>query len=107
MAVTKFVHPRQKNLYKISRIVVLPEWQGVGVAIKFMEAIGDIYASKGFSFSITTSLKALCLTLQKSASWKCYRFGRVSSGSGKIHNKQVKGSTSHDRLTGSFAYIRR
>jgi GNAT superfamily N-acetyltransferase len=103
-AVSHFPHPKVKNLKKIHRLVLLPEYQGLGVATLFMTYVASLYAEKGYQISITTSLKGFILSLKRNKDWKLVRYGRVSSGSGKIHNKNVHLSTSHERLTATFYY---
>lgn len=86
-----------KNIKRISRLVVLPEWQGIGIAGKFLDAVCEIYDSQGFVVTICTSAKNLVAKLNSSTRWK---FLRYSNGKGydPMH------SVVNDRRVFSFAY---
>lgn len=88
----------------ISRIVIVPEFQGFGIGIKFMNSICDLY--KGNRIRITTSLKPFMIALNNRKDWFCVRNGRVGSGSGSglLHNKNNKKSFSGNRITATFQY---
>lgn len=90
----------------ISRLVIVPEFQGFGIGIKFMESIADLY--KGQRIRIVTSLKPFIIALKKNKNWKCVRFDRVSAGfrSEKINSIYKKESTSHNRITATFEKIK-
>jgi ABC-type lipoprotein export system ATPase subunit/GNAT superfamily N-acetyltransferase len=51
-AVTHAVHrsPRANRIRKIPRLVVLPDWQGLGIGTRMEEHIAEHYAAKGFRF---------------------------------------------------------
>lgn len=104
MCISKFPHPKVKDIWNISRIVIIPEYQGFGLGIKFMNEISNLY--KNNRVRITTSLKSFIKSLEKNKNWKCVRFGRVSSGSGSgsIHNKN-KQTHSNNRITATFERI--
>lgn len=80
----------------IGRVVIVPEFQGFGIGIKFMNEIAKIWENKGFRVRITTSLKPFMQALKKHKNWKCKRFGRIKGGS--LIN------TSQSRVTASFQY---
>ena len=41
-------HPRAKNIKGVSRVVTLPDWQGLGLAFVLIDTIGAAYKSLGF-----------------------------------------------------------
>lgn len=102
LAIARFPHPIAKDIMTISRIVIVPEFQGFGLATKFMNNISELY--KMDRVRITTSLKPFMEALKKNKTWKCVRFGRVSNGSktGILHNKSKTNTTSHNRITATF-----
>jgi hypothetical protein len=105
------MHPSAKNISMISRIVILPEYQGFGLALKFMKIICQIYNKSGERMRIVTSLKPFIEALKRNNDWILKRFDRISSGSGSgsgsgsIHNKAKQTSFSNNRITASFEYI--
>ncbi len=100
-------HPQVKNLLTISRVVVLPEFQGFNIGIKFISFIAKMY-SENKRVRITTSLKPFIIALNKNKKWKCVRYGRVGKlGSNSMFGSSAsKKSTSHNRITGTFEFIR-
>lgn len=90
----------------INRIVVIPEFQGFGLAIKMMNIIAEIQKNNNYKTRIVTSLKPFIISLNKTKKWKLKRMNRISSGSGSgsIHNKKNINSFSYNRITASFEY---
>jgi hypothetical protein len=105
-AVIHFPHPKIKNLKKIHRIVLLPEFQGLGLAGRFLNSIAEIYSNKNFEVGITTSLKSFIISLKKNPHWIMQRYGRVgvAGKSSSIYTNKNSKSTSRDRLTASFFF---
>lgn len=102
MAVLPLPHPKLKNARRISRIVVLPDFQGVGIATKFMNAISGGLKEQGYSVYITTSHPSLIRTLNTSRSWS------MSRKPSRVPRVTVKGnnglSESSSRMTTGFVY---
>lgn len=84
---------------------MLPDYQGCGIGGRMTDFIGDLMKKDGKSFISTTSNMAMIHSRKKNPKWITTRIGRTSSGSGKIQNKHIKGSTSSQRITVSFKYI--
>ena len=63
--------------------------------------------SKGITYISTTSNPSMIFARKNDTLWVTTRIGRCSSGSGsgKIQNKNKKGSTSNARITVSFEYV--
>ena len=106
-AVLPFPHPILKNAYKEHRTVILPDYQGVGIGTAFTDYIAQHYKDNGKIFISTTSSPSMIHSRVNNTKWITTRIGRSSSGSGsgKIQNKNKKGSTSCNRITMSFKYI--
>ena len=81
ISIIHFPHPKIKNMKKVHRLVILPEYQGIGLGVKLLNEIANIYKKQKFRFAITTSSPSLINTLKKSSSWKCVRFSRVGKQS--------------------------
>ena len=93
----------------IGRIVVVPEFQGFGLGVKFINEIAKLYI-KNHRVRITTSLKPYIKALNKHKNWKCVRYGRVgnpgktsSLGKGKnrreINHLYPQKNVSSNRIT--------
>jgi len=92
---------------RISRIVTLPDYQGIGIGTTFLNAICEMYI-KDYRVSITTTTPALINSFRRSSKWALKRQGRSAVGSkskSKIEiAKKLKGSDSTNRITTSWEY---
>jgi len=103
LSIARFPHPQAKDIMTIGRIVVVPEFQGFGIGMKFMKTISDLY--KGNRIRITTSLKPFMIALNNSRDWKCVRSGRVSKpGKNSMIHAVKDSSVSYNRITATFQY---
>jgi GNAT superfamily N-acetyltransferase len=97
ISVLHFPHPKVKNMKRVHRLVVLPDYQGLGIGIKILNYIGDYYIKNKNRFTILTSAPSLIYNLKKNNNWNCNAFGRSQPQTGIL-----KGSGSHNRITASF-----
>jgi ABC-type polar amino acid transport system ATPase subunit/GNAT superfamily N-acetyltransferase len=100
LSVLHFPHPNAKNIKKVHRLVVLPDYQGVGFGIKFLNEIGNIYKKEKWRFNIVTSSPSLIYALKRSKDWATTRFSRTISKSKGITVGNMQ--TSNNRITASF-----
>ena len=98
LSVLHFPHPKAKNIKKVHRLVILPDYQGAGFGIKFLNEIGKYYKEQKFRYVIMTSAPSLIFNLKKSNLWNCIRYGRVSEAKKGV----LEGTTSKNRITASF-----
>jgi GNAT superfamily N-acetyltransferase len=93
--------------YRVSRLVVLPDYQGIGVGKHFLNFIAELYASqtKMPFFIVTSNPQIIHGSLE---GWKIARFGHASKGKGdsKI-NTGIRGTLSRKRLSVSLQYIQK
>ena len=105
VAFLPFLHWSKKNFWRISRIVVLPDFQGCGIAGKVLDNIvKDEFIKKGKGMLITTSNPMMINSLKRNPSWAMTSKGRKSGG-GKLGKSNMKRSC--DRITASFQYVSR
>ena len=98
-----FPHPKLKNMKRIHRIVVKPDYQGIGVGGKVMTEIANKYKEKGFRVSLVTSSQSFVHSLANSKQWIMTRKpGRLQN---TAKSGVLAGSTSDARITASFEYI--
>ena len=103
LVIARFPHPQAKDIMTISRIVIVPEFQGFGIGIKFMNLISDLYKSD--RIRITTSLKPFMIALNRSKEWICVRSGRTVCDNATAL-KSMKNASSKNRITATFQYKR-
>lgn len=96
MAIIHFPHPI-KCYKKVHRLVILPDYQGIGLGKLFLNEIGKML---NYAFAITTSQPALINCLKKSKKWICTRNTRNTGSIGKELNKTL----SNKRITTTFVY---
>lgn len=104
ISVLHFPHPKVKNLRKVHRLVVLPDYQGLGIGGRMLNEIAKIYCNQKYRFSIVTSQPNLINSLKKSKEWLCKNFGRNKPHRGVLKNTQNSKSGSENRLTIVFEY---
>lgn len=100
--------PMRKGWKRIHRLVVLPDYQGVGIGVRFINAVSGIIAGEGFNVNLTTTTPALVVALRRSQDWALVRKGVAKQGDwasrpGMLH-KQLGGASSDKRPTFSFNY---
>lgn len=102
-SVLHFPHPKVKNMKKIHRVVVLPDYQGIGVGNVFLNEIAKLYKEQKQRVTITTSTPVFINSLQKSKDWIMTRKpSRVLANS---KSSSIKTKNSIERLTASFEFI--
>jgi ABC-type lipoprotein export system ATPase subunit len=97
LSVLHLPHPIAKNIKKVHRLVILPDYQGAGFGIKFLNEIGKFYKQEKYRYTIVTSAPSLINALKKSNKWVCGRFGRYQAQTGIL-----TGTGSNNRVSASF-----
>lgn len=80
---------------------MLPDYQGIGLGVQFLNKVCDYYSEKGYIINITTSLKDFTKSLKNNGHWKLQRVGRVAKGI-KNFNK----TNSRNRITATLRYLK-
>ena len=99
-AVLHFPHPNNAKLKHCHRLVILPDYQGIGLGIKFLSEVAKLYAKQGFDFSITTSARNLMQGLNRRKEWICSNYGNSKSYSQNYN--RIGNASSHKRTTATF-----
>lgn len=97
-------HSKIKNLKRCSRIVILPDYQGIGLGTKFISIIAEHYKAQGYKFSIVTSAKNMICALRKNPKWRMIRYGVNNSSSSKNAIDYKRSSMRSNCKTASFMY---
>lgn len=80
-AVMHFPHSSNKKIKRCSRIVILPDYQGIGLGTRFLTQIAKHFVGMGYDFNIVTSAKNMIAALRRSSNWTCIRYGRIAKPS--------------------------
>lgn len=102
-AVIHFPHPKNKKLKHCHRLVILPDYQGIGLGIKFLTEVAKIYDAQGYDFCIITSARNLMAGLNARDEWICQDFGYQGVAKSKL-GAQLGKTSSKNRITASFFY---
>lgn len=104
-----FPHAKVKNLKKAHRIVVLPDWQGLGLAGRISEWQGQYLAEQGYRYRITTAHPAFIHHMAKSPRWrvdaKASQMSRTGSGTKSDGSMRTRQNASRILTTRSFEYV--
>jgi len=98
ISIQHFPHPKVKNIKRVHRLVVLPDYQGIGIGVLLLNKIGELYKQQKNRYTIVTSAPSLINNLKKSTIWALKHIGRNSA-----HRSKEKIKTgSENRITASF-----
>jgi len=101
--------PIRKGWKRVHRLVVLPDYQGIGIGTTFIQRVAEIITSEGHRLNLTTTTPALVKALTKNRHWALVRYGRCkngyASGTKSIRSKHIADSKSDNRITYSFNYV--
>jgi ABC-type lipoprotein export system ATPase subunit len=100
-AVRHFPHPINPRIKMVHRLVVLPDYQGIGIGTRFLAFVADQYMKKGFDVHLVTSLVSFIKSLDKHG-WRMVYYGHQSMVTGGMDH--LKKTNSHRRITASFEY---
>ena len=93
---------------RVTRLVILPDFQGLGVGSRFLDAICDMYVQQGYKVYIRTAHIKLGHYLSKNAKWRATaRNGKKGAFSnGRINYRKSDQSVhSVNRDCYSFEYV--
>jgi GNAT superfamily N-acetyltransferase len=91
--------------YRVSRLVVLPDYQGIGVGKRTLNFIAELYSSQTkMPFYVLTSNPQI--VRGNLANWKIARFGHANQGRNNSRiNDELRDSLSRKRITVSLEYL--
>jgi GNAT superfamily N-acetyltransferase len=100
----------RKGWKRVHRLVVLPDHQGIGIGVRFINEVSKHYIEKGFNMNLTTTTPALVHALARAKEWALVRKSRVKNTLQKnmfkyYGKKESKGlGNSENRITYSFNF---
>lgn len=90
------------DLKRVSRLVVLPDYQGIGIGRAFLDFMAAKYTSVGHMFEIKTSARNLIHSLKQNPQWALMAYQRVHKAT---KTSAINGKTSRtDCKAASFLY---
>ena len=95
-------HIGKRNYRRVSRIVVLPDFQGIGIGGEVVDAICRLYRDRGMRVGITTSHPAMISHLKRSRQWRLTNFRKTGNPTARGFPHRPKGS--YGRSVASFCF---
>lgn len=94
-----FPHPKVKDIMMGHRIVVLPDWQGLGIAGKFTDWQGAYWHERGFRYRAGGAHPALVSYQARSPRWRMVSRPPKTLGTGKAYRPVRGGLAAHNLET--------
>lgn len=104
MAVLHQPNAINKRIKRCSRLVILPDYQGIGLGRRFLEAIAEIYAKDQYTFTVVTSAKNMIMALAHSDKWEMCRYSANKSSNKTDSIDFRRKSMRTQNRTASFRY---
>jgi GNAT superfamily N-acetyltransferase len=93
----------RRGCKRISRIVTLPDYQGLGIGLRLVERVCEFETSRGFTMSITASHPAILAACRRSPRWLCTQFKRHGHNRRRLDQRRIP--TSHGRCIATFRWV--
>lgn len=95
----------RKRHRRFHRLVVLPDYQGIGIGSRFMDAVADLHREEGLRINIATSHPAIVAHCRASPHWRTVSISRQGRKprviEGRLHGHSL------GRAVASFEYTGR
>ena len=82
----------RKNRRRISRLVTLPEFQGVGIGTHLVETVAELHRKEGHRVTITANHPGLLAHFQRSPHWRLVAFKKTGGRPGGPKIRSYRGS---------------
>jgi GNAT superfamily N-acetyltransferase/ABC-type thiamine transport system ATPase subunit len=100
-----FPHAQAKDIKMAHRVVVLPDWQGLGIAGRLSEWAGERLAAQGYRYRFTTAHPALIHYMARSPRWRlCSQHRKVKARGNAAAGSRQWGVDPRRLATRSFEY---
>ena len=96
--------PLRKGFKQVHRLVVLPDYQGIGIGTKFITFIAEEYKKQDLTMKLITTTPAIRFALDKSEKWTLTRSGYVQPSGNTKYMKHWSNSESSKRITYTYVY---
>ncbi|MEQ8790235.1 MAG: GNAT family N-acetyltransferase [Pirellulaceae bacterium] len=95
----------RKGRRRISRIVVLPDYQGVGIGARVLDAVAELYRRRGERMNIVTSHPSMIAGLVRSPRWRLVACKPTGYTRDRLTPANYRRSCSLGRSVVSFEYV--
>lgn len=91
-----------KGRWRISRLVTLPDYQGIGIGMSVLEAVAELHREEGHRVNVTASHPALIAHCRHSPRWRAVGVKKTGSANTKRFIRNYR--SSQGRAVVSFEY---
>lgn len=102
--VLHFPHPKVRDVRRLSRLVTLPDWQGLGLAMRLSERLGAAYKATGKRFRTYPAHRALIRAFSKGAWRQVKEAGKFSPTNQEGFNSTLERGAFGGRPCAVFEY---
>ena len=95
----------RRNHWRITRLVTLPDYQGLGIGTRVMEAVAALHVQEGHRVNVTASHPAMLAHCRNSPLWRLANVKRTGSRPSGAYRPNYFGSAG--RAVVSFEYVGR
>jgi GNAT superfamily N-acetyltransferase len=95
----------KKNHRRFTRIVTLPDYQGIGIGMRAVAAVAELHRAEGLRINVTSSHPALIRHCRRSPLWKTVNVKK--SGARKVNPRFPTYRSAAGRAVVSFEYLGR
>lgn len=103
-AVKPFPHPDAKNIWHAHRLVVLPDYQGLGLGLRFADWMGQHLYERGCRYRYVMAHPALVASFRRSPRWQEMADNRKPGKPGPRSGAAARHQKARLRRTFSFEY---
>lgn len=93
----------RKGRWRFSRIVTLPDFQGIGIGMRFTETVAQLHRDEGHRVNVTASHPALIAHCRRSPRWRAVNVKKTGSRTGAGFIPGYRGSWG--RTVVSFEFL--
>ena len=93
----------RKNRWRISRLVTLPDYQGIGIGMAVAEAVAGLHRREGHRVNVTASHPSLIAHCRRSPRWRAVNVKKTGTSNTGRFIKGYRGSAG--RCVVSFEYM--
>lgn len=95
----------RKGRRRFTRIVTLPDYQGVGIGMRTVEAVADLHRAEGLRVNVTSSHPSLVRHCQHSPAWRCIGVKKTGQAAARQRTAFAAYRNSAGRSVVSFEYL--
>jgi GNAT superfamily N-acetyltransferase len=88
--------------WRITRLVTLPDYQGIGIGMRTAEAVADLHSAEGLRINITASHPAVIAHCRASPHWQLTRINPTGSRRASPRYNNYRATTSRPTISFEF-----